>query len=163
MSFRHFSDLCASVLLSYQQAVNRNALDKKACRQTGIAERQLSGAGAALCSYARQMRSRSRSMSFADRRIRERLTQAGYDVEALDMYEADGSELISVSRIKIYTLCTEGHSVLFMTFCPRRRRVLNKCGKALSVPGEGNFYKPKNLLKRSGALLKSRALTMGLN
>ena len=94
---RHFSDLCASVLLAYQQAVNRNALDKKACIQNGIAERQLSGAGAALCSYARQMRSRSRSMSFADRRIRERLTQAGYDVEALDVYETDGSEMISVS------------------------------------------------------------------
>ena len=94
---RHFSDLCASVLLSYQQAVNRNALDIKACRQTGIAERQLSGAGAALCAYARQMRSRSRSMAFADRRIRERLTQAGYDVDALDVYETDGSEMISVS------------------------------------------------------------------
>ena len=94
---RHFSDLCASVLLSYQQAVNRNALDKQACMQTGIAERQLSGAGAALCSYARAMRSRSRSTSFADRKIRERLVQAGYDVDALDVYETDGSEMISVS------------------------------------------------------------------
>ena len=94
---RHFSDLCASILLAYQQAVNRNALDKKACIQNGIAERQLSGAGAALCTYARQMRSRSRSIPFADRRIRERLTQAGYDVEALDVYETDGSEMISVS------------------------------------------------------------------
>lgn len=94
---RHFSDLCASVLLSYQQAVNRNALDQKACMQTSIAERQLSGAGAALCTYARQMRSRSRSASFADCRIRDRLTQAGYIVEALDIYEADGSEMIAVS------------------------------------------------------------------
>ena len=94
---RHFSDLCASVLLSYQQAVNRNALDKQTCMQNGIAERQLSGAGAALCSYARQMRSRYRSTSFADRRIRERLIQAGYDVDALDLYETDGSEMISVS------------------------------------------------------------------
>ena len=94
---RHFSDLCASVLLSYQQAVNRNALDKKACKQTGIAERQLSGAGAALCSYARQMRSRYRSASYADRKIRDRLIQAGYDVESLDMYETDGSGMISVS------------------------------------------------------------------
>lgn len=93
---RHFGDLCSSILLSYQQALNRNAVSLRAKEQSGFTERQLSGAGAALCAYARQMRARSRSARETEKRIRERLTRAGYDVESLDVYETGGSEMISV-------------------------------------------------------------------
>ena len=93
---RHFGDLCASVLLSYQQAQNRNAVSRQARLQSGFAERQLSGAGAALCTYAREMRGRSRDTALRKQRIGDRLTEAGYDVETLDVYETDGSEIISV-------------------------------------------------------------------
>lgn len=93
---RHFGDLCATALLSYQQALNRNAVSRRALMQIGFAERQLSGAGAALCAYAREMRARSRNTSFTERRIRDRLARAGYHVETLDVYETEGSELISV-------------------------------------------------------------------
>lgn len=93
---RHFADLCASVLLSYQQAQNRNAVSRQARIQSGFAERQLSGAGAALCTYARKMRERSRDTEVRTQRIGDRLTEAGYNVEAVDVYETDGSELISV-------------------------------------------------------------------
>ena len=93
----HFGDLCASVLLSYQQALNRNAVRKQIDMQNGFAERQLSGAGAALCAYAREMRSRSRSTALTEQRVRDRLTEAGYDLEALDVYETEDMEMISVS------------------------------------------------------------------
>jgi len=65
--------------------------------QNGFAERQLSGAGAALCAYAREMRSRSRSTALTEQRVRDRLTEAGYDLEALDVYETEDMEMISVS------------------------------------------------------------------
>ena len=94
---RHFGDLCASVLLSYQQAQNRDAVSRQARTQSSFAERQLSGAGAALCASAREMRGRSRNTELRERRIRDSLISAGYDLEALDVYETDGSELISVS------------------------------------------------------------------
>ena len=92
----HFGDLCSSVLLSYQQAQNRNAVSRQSEQQLGFAERQLSGAGAALCAYARQMRGRARGTGVMERRIKERLMEAGYRLESLDLFEADGSEMISV-------------------------------------------------------------------
>ncbi len=91
-----FGDLCASVLLSYQQAQNRNAVGKWARLQSGFAERQLSGAGAALCSCAREMREHSRCSEATVRKIKDRLAEAGYEPDALDVYETDGSEMISV-------------------------------------------------------------------
>ena len=94
---RHFRDLCASVLLSYQQAQNRNAVSRQAQLQFGFAERQLSGAGAALCTYARRMRSRTRNTERKERKIRDRLIEAGYNLKSLDFYETDGSEIIQVS------------------------------------------------------------------
>lgn len=93
---RHFGDLCASAALSCQQADNRNAISRQAQKQFAFAERQLSGAGAALCSYARKMRSRSRTMRLRERKIREKLTAAGYALESLDVYETDGSEMIAL-------------------------------------------------------------------
>ena len=93
---RHFGDLCASVLLSYQQAQNRNAVSRQADIQSGFAERQLSGAGAALCTFAREMRGRSRNTELRERKIRDRLIKAGYDLDALDVYETDGWEIIHV-------------------------------------------------------------------
>ena len=93
---RHFGDLCASVLLSYQQAQNRNAVSAQAQTQFAFAERQLAGAGAALCSYARRMRNRSRGTDLTKRRIRDRLTEAGYLLQSLDVYESENAEIISV-------------------------------------------------------------------
>jgi len=93
---RHFGDFCASVLLSYQQAQNRNAIVKQVQLQADAAERQLSGAGAALCTYARDMRSRTRNTKLTERRIRDRITEAGYDLDSLDVYETNGAEMISI-------------------------------------------------------------------
>lgn len=94
---RHFSDLCASVLLSYQQATNRNAVSRRAQDQSDFAERQFSGAGAALCTYARQMRNRSYRADHLERGIRERLIRAGYVIESLELYRSNGTDLISVA------------------------------------------------------------------
>ena len=93
---RRFADLCASILLSYQQAQNRNAVGRQARMQSGFAERQLSGAGAALCTYAREMRERSRDKEQRIQNMEDRLAEAGYDAETPDIYETDGSEMISV-------------------------------------------------------------------
>lgn len=94
---RHFSDFCASILLSYRQAVNRNAVSRRAQKQTGFVERQFAGAGAALCTYARQMRSRTREAGSKTERIRERLSDAGISVESVDLYGSNGSEVITLS------------------------------------------------------------------
>lgn len=91
-----FDDLCASVLLAYQQAANRDAVRTRARNQSGFAERQLSGAGAALCACARRMRNRARSTGRRERKIRDRLTEAGYRVEHTEIYASEGTETVSV-------------------------------------------------------------------
>ena len=93
---RRFGDLCASVLLSSQQAANRNAVSRRARMQSGFIERQFSGAGAALCSFARRMRSRSRETDRREQLICDRLTEAGYAVESVDLFESDGVDTIAV-------------------------------------------------------------------
>lgn len=92
-----FSDLCASVLLAYQQAQSRNAVYRRAQAQSGFVERQFSGAGAALCAFARRMQTRSPAASRKEQQIRNRLTQAGYVIESLDLTEADGTDTIALS------------------------------------------------------------------
>ncbi len=94
---RHFSDFCASVLLSYRQATNRNAVWRCAQKQNGFVERQFAGAGAALCAYAKQMRSRTRETDRKTAKIRERLSDAGISVESVDLYGSDGSDMITLS------------------------------------------------------------------
>ncbi len=106
---RHFSDLCSSVLLSYQQAQNRNAVSRQAQAQSGFVERQFSGAGAALCSFARRMQSRSTASVRREERIRARLERAGYAVETLDLYESDGTDTIVLSLRR--PLCTKHSAV----------------------------------------------------
>lgn len=119
---RRFSDLCASVLLSYQQAQNRNAIARSACRMSGFVERQFSGAGAALCAYARRMQTRSPVAALTETRIRERLTQAGFAIEALDVFTSEGTDTIALTlRRPLYTK----HSVVRRTIeqaagCPLR-------------------------------------------
>ncbi len=90
-----FDDLCATVRLSYQQALNRNAVSNQAQMQSGFVERQISGAGAALCTHARQMRSRSDRTDQDENRIRAHLIGAGLQVESLELYEANGTDMIS--------------------------------------------------------------------
>ena len=93
---RHFSDFCASVLLSYQQATNRNAVSRRAIAQAGFVERQFSGAGAALCAYAKRIRTHSETVDRKEKTITERLTKAGYAVESVDTFETDGMDTIAV-------------------------------------------------------------------
>ena len=93
---RRFDDLCSSVRLAYRQAESREAVSRRAKSQSCFAERQLSGAGAALCTYARRMRNRARSTGHRERKIRDRLIEAGYRVEQTDVYVSEGSETISV-------------------------------------------------------------------
>ena len=88
-------DLCAAVRLSYQQALNRNAVSRQAQMQSGFVERQFSGAGAVLCSHARQLRNRSGFADQIENRIRTRLIGAGMQVESLELYESNGTDMIS--------------------------------------------------------------------
>lgn len=118
---KHFGDLCGSVLLSYQQAVNRNAIGRQAQTQSGFVERQFSGAGAALCTYARQMRSRSRRTDQTERRIRERLIRAGLTVESLEIYETNGSDMITAVLVRPLKI---KHSAV-------RREIEQACGYPL--------------------------------
>ncbi|MBQ6332730.1 MAG: SpoIIE family protein phosphatase [Clostridia bacterium] len=97
---RHFEDLCGSVQLSYQQALNRNAVSKHAQMQSGFVERQFSGAGAALCTYARQMRNRSHRADVTEKKIRERLIRAGLTVESLELYETNGTDMIAAVLVR---------------------------------------------------------------
>lgn len=96
-SCAHFSDFCASSVLAYRQACNRNAVSRRAQQQTGFVERQFSGAGEALCAYAKKMRTRTRDADRRQERIRDRLTEAGVTVDAIDLYETDGTDVITLS------------------------------------------------------------------
>jgi stage II sporulation protein E len=119
---RHFSDFCASVLLSYQQAQNRNAVSRQAQAQSGFVERQFSGAGAALCSFARRIQTRSPAAAQREARIAARLAQAGYTIEALDLYEADGMDTIALSlRRPLHTKHSAVRRALEQAYgCPLR-------------------------------------------
>lgn len=116
-----FSDLCASILLAYRQAQNRNAVSRQALAQMGFAERQLSGAGETLCAYAKRMRARVRDTGILERNIKNRLIEAGYDPESLDIYETDGSEMISV---QIRRPLKAGHAAV-------QREIEQACGFSL--------------------------------
>lgn len=97
---RHFSDLCASILLSYRQAVNRNAVSERSVKQTGFVERQFAGAGAALCTYARQMRARTHESDRKEETIRERLKEAGITVESVELYNTDGTDTVALTVLR---------------------------------------------------------------
>ena len=97
---RHFGDFCASVLLAYRQAMNRNAVSQRAQKQAGFVERQFSGAGAALCTFARRMRSRTRETDRREDKIRNCLTEAGIAVESLDLFDSEGSDAVNVTVLR---------------------------------------------------------------
>lgn len=97
---RHFGDLCASVLLSYRQAGNRNAVSDRAIKQTGFVERQFAGAGAALCAYAREMRARTHESDRKEETIRERLKEAGITVESIDLYSTGGTDTVALTVLR---------------------------------------------------------------
>lgn len=118
---KHFSDFCASVLLSYQQAGNRNAISLRANAQSGFVERQFSGAGTALCTYARRMRTRSHAVDLKEKTIVQRLTSAGYAVESADLFESDGVDSVSV---RLRRPLKTGHSAV-------RREIEQACGYRL--------------------------------
>ena len=118
---KHFSDFCASVLLSYQQARDRNAVSLRANAQSGFVERQFSGAGAALCTFAKRMRTRSHTVDLKERKIVERLTGAGYAVESVDLYESEGMDSFSV---RLRRPLRSGHSAV-------RREIEQACGYRL--------------------------------
>lgn len=92
-----FGDLCASAVLAHRQAMNRDAVSLRAQRQAGFVERQFSGAGAALCAYAKKMRTRTRDEHRKIGKIRERLAEAGVTVESLDLYETDGTDVVTLT------------------------------------------------------------------
>ena len=93
---RRFADLRAAVLLSYQQAQNRNAVCERVREQTGLIDRQFVGAGEALCDYAKRMRGRDRETDLMCGRIRTALKESGVRVVAVDRYELGGTEILSV-------------------------------------------------------------------
>ncbi len=92
-----FQALCSAVFLCYQQACSRNAVGKLASKQSEFVERQFSGAGAALCGFAKGMRMHSLGMELTERRIRERLLKAGYTVDSIELGETNGTNTIAVS------------------------------------------------------------------
>lgn len=94
---KHFGDLCGAVLLSRRQALARDSLYERAKEQSDLAERQLIGAGNALCVRAKRIRSREREDAMRIRRIRERLTEADADVKAADWYESDGNTTLTLA------------------------------------------------------------------
>ena len=93
---RHFGDLCGSVLLAYQQATARNALYQRAKEQSGLVEKQFSGAGNALYGSAQRMRERDRKNAETCAQIRKCLTEAGMQVESIDSYSSDGSDVLDI-------------------------------------------------------------------
>ena len=93
----HASALCASVLLSYRQALSRNAVCCRADRQAEFVNRQFEDAGEALCAGAAQMRSRFRGRESGEKRIADRLISSGFSVGSVDLYAAGDTEIVSVS------------------------------------------------------------------
>ncbi len=107
---KRFRNLTASALLSYQQAKSREAVCERAKEQTGLVDRQFTGTGDALIGYAKRMRGRDRAANALRTRIRDVLTEAGAAVTAVDRYETNGTEVLSICmqrplRMKKGELC----------------------------------------------------------
>ncbi len=92
----HRKEFDAAVLLSYQQAQNRNTVCERVKEQTGLVDRQFNGAGEALCVYAERMRGRNRETDLLCERMRTALKENGAGVVTVDRYVSNGSEILSV-------------------------------------------------------------------
>ncbi len=94
---RQFGDLCASVLLAYQQANNRNAVSLRAERQAELVDRQFTGAGEALLGYAKRVKSRERDNERVLKRIRSGMKEIGCVLDAADLFDAAEGERLYLS------------------------------------------------------------------
>ena len=93
---RRFRDLVSSALLSYQQAMSRDAVCMRAKQQAQLIDRQFTGIGSALCDYAKRMCERSRETGNLRKRIRDALAEEGADVCSADRYETNGVDVLQV-------------------------------------------------------------------
>lgn len=94
---RRFQDLCAFSLLAYQQAQSRNIVCERAKEQGTLVDRQFTGVGDALIGYAKRMRGRDRETDVLHSGIRDALRETGVHVTAVDQYETDDAEILSLT------------------------------------------------------------------
>ena len=119
-SCRHFTDLAASILLSYQQALTKTAMASRAAEHGAFANRQFCGAGEAIEALAARVRTGDWTEDDASDRVWNHLTAVGLPVLAVDVLQTNG-----VAELRVTVAQKSG---------VKKRLVLHETQKAFGAP-----------------------------
>ena len=91
-----FRELCSAVVLSYQQALAREAVVEQAKQASAFANKQFSGVGDALIDRAQRLRTTEREQAEQRSRVEERLISLGVQIRSFDWQETQENRMFRV-------------------------------------------------------------------
>ena len=91
-----FADLCGSVVLSYQQALARDAVFEQARQQSAFANKQFLGVGDALMQRGEQLKGAEREQADHRKRVEERLLSLGVQMLSFDWIDTQDNRMFRV-------------------------------------------------------------------
>lgn len=91
-----FGALCGAIVLSYRQALSKEAVLSEAQRQSQFANKQFSGVGDALLDRAKEIGTRAHEQTESRRRVEERLNELGVRMQSFDWTESEQNRVIRV-------------------------------------------------------------------